>query len=112
MTTKLTEELDPGDVVMVAGRLRIVRARTAVDGGFWDLDLDPRVVEIPTALLRRPSGETWNLYNGQDVPDLASRIRQRVQRVVREATTTAPGALAMLYAVALDDILGMIEDAG
>lgn len=65
-TVRLTEHLQPGDVVRVAGVLRtVLSCNPAPENDGWDLVLDP----LPPGVLgplRRPSGEMWAIYNGTE----------------------------------------------
>jgi len=74
MTTKRTEELEPGDVVQVGMRRRVLVSRTAA-GDEWDLVLDPPVIEVPKGVLRRPSGEEWFVGNDKVTEMPPSRMR-------------------------------------
>lgn len=78
MTTKRTDELEPGDVIQVGGRWRIVRSRTRPAGSLdWDLEVDPPPVEIPPGPLRRPSSEKWFIReDGADLQAFANRVER------------------------------------
>lgn len=83
MTIKRTEELEPGDVIQVAGRWRTLVTRTSAAGsdGDWDLELDPPPVEIPPGPLRRRGSEKWFLReDARENPYLPATDREILEQ--------------------------------